>query len=296
MEENNVLDNFMTLEEVAEKLGISKATARNWCNKNVLTHIMVKHKCLVAKASFEALSAQIQDIDKAERDIARYMDEQCRLKGELEVEVQALRQELEDRRWTNNHIQYFSEMFALMMHTLYEIEDDITTARLVKYFLDGDDYKDIALLTGQTVQQVMGDIRKFGRSKLRAESYAGLSRTVDEQKKTIGMLEQMVRSRDRDIAGLRKIEDEYRLYMQERNRHTPESAGEETAAGVMGIRVSECGFSTRLNNILTNSGLHTVGQAMQLGRAKLFRLRNMGRQSLDEFEEFLRQHDLILPD
>ena len=63
MEENNVLDNFMTLEEVAEKLGISKATARNWCNKNVLTHIMVKHKCLVAKASFEALSAQIQDID-----------------------------------------------------------------------------------------------------------------------------------------------------------------------------------------------------------------------------------------
>ena len=55
------------------------------------------------------------------------------LKGEVDI----LQEEIRQRRWTNNHIQYFAEMFSLMMSILNDTEEDVLTVRMVKYFLYG---------------------------------------------------------------------------------------------------------------------------------------------------------------
>lgn len=295
MENNNNLENFMSLDEVAARLDVSKPTARNWCSKGLLSHLIVGNRVLVSKASFQAFFSHVMTFEQVQKNMSDAMEEMNSVKRELEEENKILQQEICDRRWTNNHIQYFSEMFALMMHALYDTEDDSTTTKVVKYFLDGDDYKDISLLTGLPVQQVMGIIRRFGRSKLRTQTYASLSKQVEEQKQTIEQYKRMLETR----AGLEDrmliLEKELETY---RSKEQDETVKEYTPEDRKGLdtEVIACRFSTRLNNILHSNGISTVGEVYQLGRMRLMRMRNMGRKSLNEFEDYLKLHNLILPD
>lgn len=297
MENNNNLENFMSLDEVAARLDVSKPTARNWCNKGLLSHLIVGNRVLVSKASFQAFSSHIMTFEQVQKNMSDAMEEMNSVKKELEEEKKILQQEISDRRWTNNHIQYFSEMFALMMHALYDTEDDSTTTKVVKYFLDGDDYKDISLLTGLPVQQVMGIIRRFGRSKLRTQTYASLSKKVEEQKQDIEqykrMLETKVGLEDRMLI-LEKELETYRSKDKEQNEIVKEYTPEDRK--ILDTEVMACRFSTRLNNILHSNGISTVGEAYQLGRMRMMRMRNMGRKSLNELEDYLNSHNLTLPD
>lgn len=285
----------MSLDEVAARLDVSKPTARNWCNKGLLSYLVVSNRVLVSKASFQAFSSHALNFEQVQQNITEAMEELNMVKEELQKEKQILLQEISDRRWTNNHIQYFSEMFALMMHTLYDTEDDSTATKIVKYFLDGDDYKDISLLTGCTVQQVMGVIRKFGRSKLRTQTYAALSKQVEVQRHTISKYEDMLLEKGNLENKVQILEKELELYRRRNTKVENRQLNPEDRK-ILECTITECGFSTRLHNILHNSRCSTVGDAYRLGRIRLMGLRNMGRKSLDEFSDFLNVHNIILPD
>ena len=71
------------------------------------------------------------------------------------------------------------------MSILNDTEEDVLTVRMVKYFLDGDNYKDIALLTGVPVLQVMANIRKFGRAFLRANTYKTILEKVNRDQNLV---------------------------------------------------------------------------------------------------------------
>ena len=295
MDKKEILENFISLEEVANRLDVSKQTARNWCNKGLLSYLMVNNKCLVSKKSFQAFSSHAYDIEQVQRNITEALDEFQKVKQELDAEKRILAEEINDRRWTNNHIQYFSEMFNLMMHALYDFEDDGNGAKLVKYFLDGEDYKDISTLTGMSLQQVMAAIRRFGRSKLRTHTYINLCREVEEQRETIRELNARLedqRKLEERIASLEKENE----WQKEEGRKEVVSPAVIQDTQVLDEPVSACSFSTRLQNVLLNNGLHTVGQAYNLGRMQLLKLNNMGYKSLSELEQFLRLHNYALPD
>lgn len=212
------------------------------------------------------------------------------LKGEVDI----LQEEIRQRRWTNNHIQYFAEMFSLMMSILNDTEEDVLTVRMVKYFLDGDNYKDIALLTGVPVLQVMANIRKFGRAFLRANTYKTILEKVNRDQNLVEELKQ-----ENDT--LRKMY--FKLKAQQFNQSIFESKNTERAASeieeslerdFLKSNIENHPLSKRLKNALSSKEILTVGECLQYSAKDLLQFKNMGVTSVNELESFLEKHGYAL--
>ena len=212
------------------------------------------------------------------------------LKGEVDI----LPEEIRQRSWTNNHIQYFAEMFSLMMSILNDTEEDVLTVRMVKYFLDGDNYKDIALLTGVPVLQVMANIRKFGRAFLRANTYRTVLEKVNKDQKLVEELKQ-------ENETLRKMY--FKLKAGQFNQSIQESKNTgQDDSGIEGnieedflkSGIASHPLSNRLKNALSHKGILTVGECLQYSAKDLLQFRNMGITSVNELESFLEKHGYAL--
>ena len=60
----------------------------------------------------------------------------------------------------------------------------------------------------------------------------------------------------------------------------------------LSLLVTEVGFSSRLKNILINAGINTIGELINIGKMKFSKLRNNGKKSMEEFEEYLKINNL----
>lgn len=223
-----------------------------------------------------------------------YAEQQKEFQLILKGEVDILQEEIRQRRWTNNHIQYFAEMFSLMMSILNDTEEDVLTVRMVKYFLDGDNYKDIALLTGVPVLQVMANIRKFGRAFLRANTYRTMSEKVNKDQKLVEELRQ-------ENETLRKMY--FKLKAGQFNKSIPESQKtEQTDSEIeenlekdfLKSSIENHPLSKRLKNALSRKEILTVGECLQYSAKDLLKFRNMGVTSVNELESFLEKHGYAL--
>ena len=223
-----------------------------------------------------------------------YAEQQKEFQLILKGEVDILQEEIRQRRWTNNHIQYFAEMFSLMMSILNDTEEDVLTVRMVKYFLDGDNYKDIALLTGVPVLQVMANIRKFGRAFLRANTYRTVLEKVNKDRNLIEELKQ-------ENETLRKMY--FKLKAGQFNQSIQESKNTgQDDSGIEGnieedflkSGIASHPLSNRLKNALSHKGILTVGECLQYSAKDLLQFRNMGITSVNELESFLEKHGYAL--
>ena len=61
------------------------------------------------------------------------------------------------------------------------------------------------------------------------------------------------------------------------------------------IKISNLSFSKRTFNCLNRAGIKTLGELLCLSQEDLLRIRNLGTQSLNEIIDFLKLHDLELP-
>ena len=223
-----------------------------------------------------------------------YAEQQKEFQLILKGEVDILQEEIRQRRWTNNHIQYFAEMFSLMMSILNDTEEDVLTVRMVKYFLDGDNYKDIALLTGVPVLQVMANIRKFGRAFLRANTYRTVLEKVNKDQKLVEELKQ-------ENETLRKMyfklkAGQFNQSIQESKNTRQEDSGIEGSIEEDFLKsgIASHPLSKRLKNALSHKGILTVGECLQYSAKDLLQFRNMGVTSVNELETFLVKHGYAL--
>lgn len=223
-----------------------------------------------------------------------YAEQQKEFQLILKGEVDILQEEIRQRRWTNNHIQYFAELFSLMMSILNDTEEDVLTVRMVKYFLDGDNYKDIALLTGVPVLQVMANIRKFGRAFLRANTYRTVLEKVNKDQKLVEELKQ-------ENETLRKMyfklkAGQFNQSIQESKNTGQEDSGIEGSIEEDFLKsgIASHPLSNRLKNALSHKGILTVGECLQYSAKDLLQFRNMGVTSVNELETFLVKHGYAL--
>ena len=57
-------------------------------------------------------------------------------------------------------------------------------------------------------------------------------------------------------------------------------------------RVEDCGFSKRLSNILLANGFSTIKDVCKMRKTDFLRLRNSGKKTLTELNEYLKEHNL----
>ena len=211
------------------------------------------------------------------------------LRESLTYEVSLLKDEVLSRQWLNNHLRFVSETFSLMLSVLDINGEEGADQKLVRLFLDGDDYKDIALLCGVPVTRVMADIRRFGRFPRRARSYmqllqdnsriAGLEERLNSASERISALESACRT-----AGIEPPTAEDTAVV-------PLSG----AGGGMHERpVTACGFSTRLTNVLLAAHCTVVGDVLDYTYNELLDMRNMGRGCMAQLLDFCQKHRLHL--
>lgn len=300
-------DTYIGIEEVTERFNITRTTARNWCTQGLLSHIVVNNKIMVSRQSVELMTAHAISLKKAESNIKDVMTRHAEMKLLLEGEMNVMKNELENRHWTNNHIQYFSEMFALMMDTLQDGDDYEDNAKLVKYFLDGNDYKDISVLTDIPLCQVMASVRKFGRNMLRTRSYIALNNEVHRLKEELAEKQAVLDENRRMNLKIEMLTNEINaLQHQLDEKEVGGDASKEEGAGkavktvgkdnilndVYFREVSEFEFSARLSNVLATNNIRTIGQIVELGRENFSKLRNVGARTMYELDDFLKKHHL----
>lgn len=284
----NNADKYISFDEACKRLDVSKVTARQWCKDGLLSCFYINRKKMILLDSVTAMSENAISIDEVHRNIETYIAERNNLLLQLKEEVDILNEELQQRRWGNNHIEYFAEMFSLMMQTLYEKEDAEQNQKLVRYFLQGDNYKDIALLTGKTVPQVMSCIRRFGRNTLRTRTYVSLYEEVKGLKDKMkgndinDELKKLTEEKER-------LENEVRILkeMMSNEKKLDNHKVDGANKAVKNIYVADCRFSRRLLNVLNANHFHTLGDIIEHTRDSLLSLHNMGRKSMSELEDYL---------
>ena len=302
-------DSYIGIEEVTERFNITRTTARNWCTQGLLSHIVVNNKILVSRKSVEMMTDHAISLITAENNIKDTMKQHAKMKLQLEGEINVMKNELEDRHWTNNHIQYFSEMFAMMMDTLQNSDDYEDNAKLVKYFLDGNDYKDISVLTDIPLCQVMASIRKFGRNMLRTRSYVILNNEMNRLKKELTEKQALLDENRKMKLKIEMLANEINALQQQldikdtrdetEKKHQEskvlKTVGKENILNEVYYQdVSEFEFSARLNNVLVANHIRTIGQILDLGREKFSKLRNVGERTMYELDAFLNKHNLSI--
>lgn len=208
---------------------------------------------------------------------------------QIQDEIRILQEELRQRKWTNSHIQYFSEMFVLMMSVLNGTEDDVETVRMMKYFLDGNDYKDIALLTDVPVLQVMAGIRKFGRAFLRANTYKTLCAQVRIDKDQIHELKEeilMLKEKIRILQSNAGRQGENWEDIQEITR-TGQTGDRTDSEAFLRSRIEDHPLSCRIRNALNEAGINRIYQLLQLSWDEVKNIRNLGLKSTSELLDFI---------
>lgn len=280
---------YISIDDAATYFNVNRMTVRNWCDKGILSTITVSNRTMINTQSIRMLESQMPTITAIQRSIDDYRKELHEQKLILQGELNILQDEIRQRHWANNHIQYISEMISILLETLTDKENE-NNYRLVKYFLDGDDYKDIALLTGIPVKQVMYIIRSFGRTLLRTRQYTRMLQMLKQGEAECNTIKKKCLNLELEVKNLRLgYEKMIGAVMQGQENGDANLPSKHLNSEILDSYLPSDVFSTRVRNILGYYGISTIGQLVSHSKNDLATLRNMGRKSMTELTEFIHK-------
>ena len=248
---------YMTLPETAGYLGVGVDMVKKWWSDGLFGESRIWcGREAVKKTDLERFAGVNAGLLAVARRIKAEQDALLKLEKDVHEQISVSQRELDDRRWVNCHIEYFSETFSLFIELLAGAEDESDNARLVRLFLEGNSYRDIAAVTGMSLLQVMSVIRTFGRRTIRARHAAFLL----QQEGGAGV------PSDTDIIV-------------------------DGAGFTLSTPVENLGLSRRLTNCLKSLGQDVrVANVLYLSDKQLISMRNMGKKSLHEWHDFKQRY------
>ena len=281
----NINSEYISIEDAASYFNVNKVTVRKWCDKGLLSMIVVGNKYMVSTESIQEVEKNRLSITKVQKNIEKYLKDAEEYKLILQGELNVMKEEITQRHWCNNHIQYISEMTAILLDALTGKNDEDSNVRLVRYFLEGEDYKDIALLTGIPVKQVMNTIRTFGRTLLRTRTYARMLEMSVNQDTLVRKLQDEKHELEKNI---RVIQAKYDTLVSSVIEDGLGSHADKISIPDIGeMSLSNQNFSTRVNNILKSYNIKTVRDLIAYTENEVLKLSNMGTKSFQELTHFL---------
>lgn len=281
----NINSEYISIEDAASYFNVNKVTVRKWCDKGLLSMIVVGNKYMVSSESVREVEKHKLPITKVQQNIEKYLQEAEEYKLILQGELNVMKEEITQRHWCNNHIQYISEMTAILLDALTGQNAEDTNVRLVRYFLEGEDYKDIALLTGIPVKQVMNTIRTFGRTLLRTRTYARMLEMSVNQDNLVRQVQDEKHELEKNI---RVIQTKYDTLVSSVIEDGLGSHADKICIpDIDEMSLSSQNFSTRVNNILKAYNIKTVRDLITYTEDEALKLSNMGTKSFQELTNFL---------
>lgn len=253
----------ITIYKAAEALGVSAQTVRNYVTRGVLSHTVISGHSYVNADEVEALRVPIGDVEEAKARLEAMRQEHEALTGEWREKIRILRHEL--RLLGTQRLA--RETFYLSLVDMLGEDEEVThrMKTILQSLLMGDTFEEIGEYLGLTRERV----RQLAEKAIRKAAHLIDLRTLKEENARLKQENETIRTQIRPLLSLvddGKTDDVYALLV------TP---------------VNDLELSVRTLNCLKNFNLKTVGDIARMNKSTFMRIRNMGRKTITEVEDYL---------
>lgn len=258
---------LITKKQAGEILSRPERTIEDWINNGVLKAHRVKSLLYVDSDTVYALKDTEADIDHA-------LYERKAILQELDADLAELRRV---NHFNKEEVRRAIKCLvnALSIPSLNEREKMVLSE-----VMEGKKYEDIGEVLGLSRERIRQLFEKAMR-KIRRGSVIYI-KAYDEILTLRGENQNLRKVVDRQEATLRDYRE--KLNMEERQ--------EQMDVGLYFRRLVDCNLSVRALNSLKAAGIDTIGDLVQYNKTDLLGLRNFGRRSLTEIDDFMESMGL----
>lgn len=278
---------YITAADAAEILGVTRQTVINYVKKGWLKGRKMGNTFFINKEYFDSVMPQAEDLcalnaglDKVNKDIAEAISKR---NGELKNYE-------DDGSWL--HFLRSSKVSRQLLTTLFHsLGERCLTAReekIVCRVAEGCPTKDIAAECGMTTQRAR---MVFIKAMDKIGGLASYSSVLDENDRLRKEIETIKDSYEK------VIEENERLLVMAGKKKQEQSAFSITEdeigmAEVLAEPIDNLSFPTRLRKCLVFEGIETIGDIITKNKTDLRKIRNMGKKSLSELDDFISSLNL----
>lgn len=263
---------YITRREAAEIFNVHPQTIGNWIAKGLL---LAGNRdttgTLVDYQSVEMLRESFGDIGEVEKNIKEYKAKITKLENEYRQTCK----NLTDRNWVYSEIYKNADMLADLFDTAYSmltLDKDYKKVLTVKMFLKGHTLSEIALGL-EIPQERVRRLLSMGINRLKR--IKNCTELVEENKR---LLDQITKISTENIA-LKEVQDAI---------HVKESQ----TKNLLDTKIRDLNLSVRIISGLRTINVYTLGDLTRQERHKVYNIRNIGKNSMQELDDLLKSYNL----
>lgn len=270
---------IITIKEAAERLGKTEQTIRNWVKGGHIKASFVGKAVYIDEAIINAMTASVSDIERAEAFITEMREERER---ERQEEQEARTDRVERRRFMN--IAYFNgtqmglfENVLGLLNAYGDISDkelQMITMRLHDYPLQC-----IAVKYGLNRESVRKIVEK---------AYRKCRHSIDEIKTILDEAKDLKVQNEMLLQNVRALRKKIKKY-EDMAEEEPMS---DEMYKLLSTKVFDIDISIRTLHILMAMDVKTVADMCRITQSQFMDMRNAGKKSWAEVEEFITFHGL----
>ena len=284
---------LIQVTEAAERLGVSRQTLENWGKNGTLKiHKTGKpgNAHWVDADTIEALADTIQDVEKARQ---KLQQEQEQLRADYRKEHE-LRRDIERELFMVSKFKtaaYAGEFYMSIPKMLDEIGLlNQREAQIMCHIINGQDLGWIAEEYGLTRARVT---QIFYKGCRKARELSTIKQQLDELESLrveVANMRQEMKVMSKDLK-VQQIAEQELLEMEEAERIEYIKKTDHLLI-LLGTRLVDCDISVRSLNCVKSLDIKTIGDLARAQKTDLLKLRNFGRRSLSELDDFLNSKGL----
>lgn len=260
---------YIKLSEVASMFGVTGQTVRNWVSKKLLNGVTIDGSLYIHVKSLNKMKGSLLEIEEYEQKLKKVKEELRVVEQNYIESIKALRDCVEgNKALVANRIT-----LARFLPVVYQIirknySENDRESQILYMLLNGDDIKSIAehfdLSHNRILQIVSQEISDLQRE---AQTYQTIEIERDK------LLE--------EVMTLRINEKSFESISLEFKRM------ENVKPSILTKKLTEFGLSVRAQHCLSAAGIIYVSDLLEYNPEKLYRIRCMGRKTIEELSDLV---------
>lgn len=280
---------LISIVDTARRLGMTEQTMRNWIKNGIFNVKSIGKSKYIDEDTINALQDTIEDVEFSRKALERvrdgYYEERRRIHDDKD------RDRVVRFLFTNGRTR-FIEIVIRMLDVCGELKSR-EAAMLIEY-LNGEYLEDIGYTYGCTRERVRQIVEKAIRKSIVLTVFSEKLERLEDLEAENGMLKARAASMERRLLEYEK----------------PAEPVDKSLCDTLSTKLSDCPLSTRALNAL-HAGLwdnrfcfgkndsryivppcETLGDVCRLSKQDILKLRNMGKRTVCEIEDFLEASGL----
>lgn len=283
---------LILLTEAARRLGLTDQTLRNWEKKGILRIKAIGKARYVDENTINSIQDTAEEIAHTQRRLKKLRDQKAQ-------EAKEFMEAMHDKAARQHYYRLVvvsgirTEFFSLVADMLQEYGSlTYREAEIMKKLLKGSTYEDIGESFGLSRERIRQIVEKSIR---KSRDLTWLKERLDHIR-DLETDNQSMKAAYKNIKGqLRQQEEQERKESKQDEEARRQAIMEkDEVCKLLSTRLMDCEFSARTIHCLTTGGcdFETIGDVVRLRKTDVLKIRNFGKKSLKELDDFFDTHGL----